>query len=167
MLSTPLDDDLDDELLATLRAYQHTYGWPTSEEQQRGLLQTLLRLTWQASGADLNPAQAARLLEQLWLASQNPSALAEAVANQAQRQLIQQAHDWHRQLQTQVSDVLAAYLQTYAPNLETTALGDIALRIIPLVVDREITREEVNGLLSQVIDSFDVEAALGLTSTRR
>jgi hypothetical protein len=88
--------------------------------------------------------------------------MAGAAVSQAQQMIIEQAHAWQTHLKAQVGQVLAAYLQNYAPNIESAALQEIALDVIPLVADREITKDEVTGLLSQVIDSFDPQAALGV-----
>ncbi len=158
MSSAPLDA----ELLSALQAYQRTYGWPTSEEQQRGLLQTLLRLTLQANAISLEQTQATELVERLLAAGQNPATLAEAVVSEAQQVVIEQAHAWQVALKTQVKGVLAAYLQRYAPDLDQTALQDIALSVIPLVADKAITKDEVTGILGQVVDSLDVKTMLGI-----
>ncbi|HIK44983.1 MAG TPA: hypothetical protein IGR64_08860, partial [Leptolyngbyaceae cyanobacterium M65_K2018_010] len=152
--------DLVDELLSTLQVYGQTYGWPTAVDQRRALVSTLLRLTLGAKNAPLSLRESAQILDQV-MAQFDFSSRGGAIASQAQQILINQAHQWQADLQQKVTDTLVAYVQSQAPGLDPTTLRDLALRVIPIVADRDITPAEVKGLVGQVVDAFDLEAALG------
>jgi hypothetical protein len=151
---------LDDELRSTLGGYGQIYGWPTKAEQRRGLVATLLRLTLQSTRTPLGSSARTQIIDQV-MADWEAGRLTKAIANPAQAAVIDQAHRWQASLTQTLTDTVTTYLQRYDPPLEPTTLQGILLTAIPLLVGDTITKEEVNGLLGSMVETFDWEAALG------
>jgi hypothetical protein len=59
-----------------------------------------------------------------------------------------------------IQDTLVAYGQRYTPIPDTEALRQIVLSLIPLIGGQALTKSEVYGLLEQVVETFDLDAAL-------
>ncbi|MEB3314171.1 MAG: hypothetical protein VKL98_08500 [Cyanobacteriota bacterium] len=152
--------ELENSLLNSLQAYGHSYGLPTSPEQLKGVVATLLRLSlpqasWSAGGVDM-VAVVDRVVQ-----AYGEGAIAPALLNAGQDLLVSQVHDWRVDLEERLQDTLTGYLQSYAPaGLDLGTLRDLTLVALPLVNGQGITREEVNGLVSQIVDSFDLKKVL-------
>ncbi len=152
--------ELENSLLSSLQAYGHSYGLPTSPEQLKGAVASLLRLSlpqasWSAGGVDM-VAVVDRVVQ-----AYGEGAIVPALLNAGQDLLVSQVHDWRVALEERVQDTLTGYLQSYAPaGLDLGALRDLTLVALPLVNGQGITREEVNGLVSQIVDSFDLQKVL-------
>jgi hypothetical protein len=150
---------LDDELRSTLGGYGQRYGWPTTVAQRRGLVATLLRLTRQSTGIPLAPSARTLIIDQV-MADWEAGRLATAIANPTQEAVIDQAHQWQESLTQNLTDTVTAYLQGDGSALEPTDLQGILLTAMPLLAGDRITQAEVNGLLDQMVKTFDWEAAL-------
>ena len=152
--------ELENHLLTSLQAYGQSYGLPTSPEQVKGLVATLLRLSLPQVSGLAAAVDVAALVDRV-VQAYGAEAIALALLNAGQDLLISQAHDWRAGLEQRVQDTLIGYLQRYAPaGLDLATLRNLAVAALPLVNGQGITREEVNGLVSKVVNSFDLEKAL-------
>ena len=152
--------ELENYLLSSLQAYGQSYGLPTSPEEIKGLAATLLRISLPQIPGLAEATEIAALVDRV-VQAYGSGAIAPDLLNAGQDLLISQAHDWRVGLEQRVQDTLIGYLQSYAPaGLDLGALRDLAVATLPLVSGEGITREEVNGLVSKVVDSFDLEKAL-------
>ncbi len=155
-MATPM---LEEDLLTALKIYDEIYGLPTAPEQLQGIAATLLRMTLanQPSVPTLeDPTQVINQVIQAW----QSGAIAPAILNQGKQLLATQAHQWQANVGQQVTDMLSAYIQSYAPGLDIAGVQDTVLTALPLITEKGISRQEVNGLLAKVLDSFDLEKAL-------
>jgi hypothetical protein len=152
--------ELENYLLSSLQAYGHSYGLPTSPEEIKGLVATLLRLSLPQIPGLAGATEIAALVDRVVQAYGN-GAIAPSLLNAGQDLLIRQAYDWRAGLEQRLQDTLIGYLQSYAPaGLDLATLRDLTLAALPLANGQGITREEVNGLVSQIVNSFDLEKAL-------
>ncbi|WP_017298590.1 hypothetical protein [Nodosilinea nodulosa] len=142
-------------LISGLSAYGRLYGLPNSPEQVQGILGTLLRLHLPEQPAALVDAVAQQVLDGL-----TPEDLKNAIVSRASSALAKQAHRWQQQLGEKITGVMAAYVQRYAPALTPDTLNSMATAILPLVSDHAITRAEALGLVSQVVQTFDIDGAI-------
>ncbi|MGB3138149.1 MAG: hypothetical protein WBB18_15190 [Nodosilinea sp.] len=147
-----LTSDVWETLVAGLSAYGRLYGLPNSPEQVRGILGTMLRL-YQPESAVID-----RVSQQV-LDHLTPEALKAAIVSRVSSALAKEAHRWQQHLTHQAKGVLTAYAQRYAPAVTPDALSGMATTVVPLLSDRVITRSEAVGLVSQVAQTFDLEAA--------
>ncbi|XGB43755.1 MAG: hypothetical protein LVS60_08720 [Nodosilinea sp. LVE1205-7] len=147
------------DLLALLQIYDQVYGLPTAPEQLQGVAATLLRLTMANQPAIPglgNPTEVVNQVIQAWQSGE----IAPAILNQGQHLLATQAHEWQANLGQQVTDLLATYIQHYAPGLDIHGVRDTILTALPLITQNGITSQEVNGLVGKVMEGFDLEKAL-------
>ena len=152
--------ELENYLLSSLQAYGHSYGLPTSPEEIKGLVATLLRLSLPQIPGLAGATEIAALVDRV-VQSYGNGAIAPPLLNAGQDLLIRQAHDWRAGLEQRLQDTLIGYLQSYVPaGLDLATLRDLTLTALPLVNGQGITREEVNGLVSQIVNSFDLEKVL-------
>ncbi|PSR15979.1 hypothetical protein C8255_20225 [filamentous cyanobacterium CCP3] len=142
-------------LISGLSAYGRLYGLPNSPEQVQGILGTLLRLYQPDLPAALVDAVAQRVLDGL-----TPDDLNNAIVDRVSSALAKTAHRWQQQLSDQAKGVLTTYVQRYRPTVTPDALSSMATAVIPLVSDGNITRSEAIGLVSQVVQTFDLGDAL-------
>ena len=142
-------------LISSLSAYGRLYGLPDSPEQVQGLLGTLLRLYQPDLPVPLVDAVAKQVLDGL-----SPDDLKNAIVDRASSALAKAAHRWLQQLSDQAKGVLTAYVQRYQPTVTPETLSSMATAVIPLVSDGRITRSEAVGLVSLVVQTFDVESAI-------
>jgi hypothetical protein len=147
-------------LMSGLSAYGRLYGLPNSPEQVRGLLGTLLRLYLPEEPAALIDAAAQQVLDGL-----TPDDLKNAIVDRATSALAKEAHRWQKHLEQQAEGILAAYVQRYRPNLTPETLRTIVTSVMPLlggaIADhRPLTRSEALGLISQIVQTFEVSGAI-------
>ncbi|MEO1069614.1 MAG: hypothetical protein AAFW95_10925, partial [Cyanobacteria bacterium J06638_6] len=143
-------------LVGGLSAYGRLYGLPNDPEQVQGILGTLLRL----HQPEKLPAVVDHVVQQVF-EELTPDALKDAIVNRASSALAKQAYRWQQRLESQVEDILAAYLQRYAPTLIPDTLRSAATAVMPLLGnDRPPTRAETIGLISHLVRTFDTEQAL-------
>lgn len=161
----PLEDltaaSRDPEAIATLisglSAYGRLYGLPNSPEQVQGILSTLLRLHRPDEPAVLIEAVTQQVLNGL-----TPDDLKNAIVDRATSALAKAAHRWQQQLEQQAKDVLTAYVQRYspAPEIWPTVVKSVMPLLGSLISDhpdpRPLTRSEALGLVSQIVQTFDV-----------
>ncbi|MBU6229119.1 MAG: hypothetical protein KGQ93_05450 [Cyanobacteria bacterium REEB459] len=151
--------ELEKDLLAALQIYHQVYGLPTAPEQLQGVAATLLRLAL-ANQPPIpglqEPTQVINQVLQLW----NAGAIVPTILHQGQQLLATQAHQWQANLSQQVTDILSAYIQHYAPGLDRHGIQETILTALPLITQNGITSQEVNGLVGKVLDSFDWQTAL-------
>lgn len=152
--------ELESYLLSSLQAYGHSYGLPTSPEEIKGLVATLLRLSLPQIPGLAGATEIAALVDRV-VQAHGEGAIAPSLLNAGQALLISEVHDWRAGLEQQVQDTLIGYLQSYTPaGLDLGSLRDLALAALPLINGQDISREEVTGLVSQIMDNFDLEKAL-------
>ncbi|MGG6237262.1 hypothetical protein ACQ4N7_01380 [Nodosilinea sp. AN01ver1] len=142
-------------LISGLSAYGRLYGLPNSSEQVQGILGTLLRLYQPDLPAALVDTVAQQVLDGL-----TPDDLKNAIVDRASSALAKAAHRWQQQLSDQAKGVLTSYVQRYRPTVTPDDLSSMATSVIPLVSDGAITRSEALGLVSLVVQTFDLESAL-------
>ncbi|MGF1568160.1 MAG: hypothetical protein ACFCVD_08810 [Nodosilinea sp.] len=152
-------DPLADELLGSLKVYAQRYGLPEPAEQVQGIVGSLLTVKAQAEAVVVKTGEVDHVIQQV-MAKMNPQVLAAAGVDHLKTALAEQAYRRQQSLQQQVSDTLNAYIQNYAPGMTGATLCDTVLAIMPLINDGNITRAEVNGLVSQMATTFSLEAAL-------
>lgn len=152
--------ELENYLLSSLQAYGQRYGLPTSLEEIKGLVATLLRLSLPQIPGLARATEVAALVDRV-VQAYGKGAIYPSLLNTGQDLLITQAHNWRAGLEHRLQDTLIGYLQSYAPaGLDLATLRDLALAALPLVNGQSITREEVTGLVSQIVDSFDLKKVL-------
>ncbi|WP_035990951.1 hypothetical protein [Leptolyngbya sp. KIOST-1] len=144
--------DVVNTLIGGLSAYGRLYGLPHSPEQMQGLLGTLLRLYRPEQPASLVDAVAQQVLDGL-----TPAALTNAIVDRTSSALAKEANRWQRHLSDQVQGVLTAYVQRYAPTLTSDTLTGVVKTVIPLLGEGAMTRSEVLGLVSLVVQTFDLD----------
>lgn len=154
-LAGPPAAEVWDTLVAGLSAYGRLYGLPNSPEQVQGILGTLLRLHLPEAPAVLVDAVAQQVLDGL-----TPEDLKNAIVNRASSALAKATHRWRQHLEERATGVMAAYVQRYVPAVTPDILNGMARSTLPLVSDRALTRSEAIGLISQVVQIFDVDAAM-------
>ncbi|MBW4461424.1 MAG: hypothetical protein KME47_14480 [Nodosilinea sp. WJT8-NPBG4] len=157
LTSASRDPEVTATLVSGLSAYGRLYGLPNSPEQVQGLLGTLLRLYRPEEPAALIDAVAQQVLDGL-----TADDLKNAIVDRATSALAKETHRWQRHLEQEAQGILAAYVQRYRPNLTPDALRMIVTSIMPLlgraIADyRPLTRSEALGLISQIVQSFDVK----------
>lgn len=91
--------------------------------------------------------------------TQIPGAAKEAAA----QHLAAQAQAWREQLASKARNTLDAYIQKYAPALDTHNLEQLITTVLPIVEDATITRDEARHLIQTISQQVDVSAA----ATRR
>ncbi|PZV08303.1 MAG: hypothetical protein DCF32_05180 [Leptolyngbya sp.] len=153
------DPEVTATLISGLSAYGRLYGLPNSPEQVQGLIGTLLRLHLPEEPAALIDAVAQQVLDGL-----TPNDIKNAIVDRATSALAKEAHRWQEHLDHQAQNILTAYVQRYRPNL-TPDLRPIVTAVIPLlggaIADhRPLTRSEALGLISQIVQTFDVNGAI-------
>lgn len=154
------NSELTTTLISGLSAYGRLYGLPNSPEQVQGLLGTLLRLYRPEEPAALIDAVAQQVLDGL-----TPDDLKNAIVDRATSALAKETRRWQQHLEREAQDILAAYVQRYRPNLTSDSLRTIVTAVLPLlggaIADRRpLTRSEALGLISQLVQSFDVSRAI-------
>ncbi|MGB3203023.1 MAG: hypothetical protein WBA99_19105 [Nodosilinea sp.] len=142
-------------LISSLSAYGRLYGLPNSPEQVQGILGTLLRLHQPDEPLRLVDAVAQQVLDGITLED-----LKNAIVNRVTSALAKEAHRWQQHLSDRAKGVLTAYVQHYAPPVTPDSLSTLAVTALPLVSDGVITRSEAIGLISQIVETFDLEGAL-------
>ena len=143
-------------LISSLSAYGRLYGLPNSPEQVQGILGTLLRLYQPHQPTALIDAVAQQVLDGL-----GPDELKNAIVDRASSALAKAAHRWQQHLSDQAKGVLVTYVQRYRPTVTPDTLSSMAMSVIPLVSDGVITRSEAMALVSLVVQTFDLESAVG------
>ncbi|WP_193966884.1 hypothetical protein, partial [Nodosilinea sp. LEGE 07088] len=143
-------------LVGGLSAYGRLYGLPDDSDQVQGILGTLLRL----HQPEKLPAVVDHVVQQV-LDGLTPEALKNVMVNRASSTLAKATRRWQQQLESQVEDILATYLQRYSPTLTPDTLRSAATAVMPLLGnDRPPTRAETVGLISYLVRTFDPEKAL-------
>ncbi|PSN11702.1 hypothetical protein C7293_23275 [filamentous cyanobacterium CCT1] len=142
-------------LISGLSAYGRLYGLPNSPEQVQGILSTLLRLYQPGLPPALVDTVAQRVLDGL-----TPDDLKNAIVDRASSALAKAAHRWQQRLSDQAKGVLTSYVQRYRPTVTPDTLSSMATSVIPLVSDGAITRSEAMGLVSLVVQTFDLDSAM-------
>ncbi|MBD1875246.1 hypothetical protein H6F75_17330 [Nodosilinea sp. FACHB-131] len=160
LTSASRDPEVTATLISGLSAYGRLYGLPNSPEQVQGLLGTLLRLYLPEESAALIDAIAQRVLDGL-----TADDLKNAIVDRATSALAKETYRWQQHLEQEAQNVLAAYVQRYRPNLTPDRLRTIVTSVMPLlsraIADhRPLTRSEALGLISQIVQSFDVDGAI-------
>lgn len=158
-LTSARDPAVTATLISGLSAYGRLYGLPNLPEQVQGLLGTLLRLYLPEEPAALIDAVAQQVLDGL-----TPDDLKNAIVDRTTSALAKEAHRWQQHLEHQAQNILTAYVQRYRPN-PTPDLRSIVTAVIPLlggaIADhRPLTRSEALGLISQIVQTFDVNGAI-------
>ncbi len=151
-------------LTSGLSAYGRLYGLPNSPEQVQGILGTLLRLYQPTKPAALVDAVAQQVLDGL-----TPDDLKTAIVNRASSALAKEAYRWQQHLEQRMQGILSAYVQRYAPTLTPETLKTVVTAAVPLLGDRPLeaiadprplTRSEILGLISRLVQIFDPEGAI-------
>lgn len=88
------------------------------------------------------------------------SQVADSVWNEAEKAIAAQAKTWRENLQTKARATLDAYVQAYAPNLDTHQIQATIATILPIVEDAQISRDEAKRVISLVSQQFDGQAAI-------
>lgn len=154
------DPEVTATLISGLSAYGRLYGLPNSPEQVQGLLGTLLRLYLPEEPAALIDAVAQQVLDGL-----TPGDLRNAIVDRATSALAKATHRWQQHLEQEAQGILAAYVQRYTPQLTSETLRTIVTAVMPLlgraIADhRPLTRSEALGLISQIVQTFDINGAI-------
>ncbi|MEA5450081.1 hypothetical protein VB780_15985 [Leptolyngbya sp. CCNP1308] len=160
LISASRDPEAIATLISGLSAYGRLYGLPNSPEQVQGILSTLLRLYRPEQPAVLIEAMTHQVLDGL-----TPDDLKNAIVDRATSALAKAAHRWQQHLEHQAQGILAAYVQRYRPNLTPEDLRTIVTAVMPLLGEamadqRPLTRSEALGLISQIVQTFDVSGAI-------
>ncbi|MBD1918795.1 MULTISPECIES: hypothetical protein [Cyanophyceae] len=160
LTSAPRNPKVTATLISGLSAYGRLYGLPNSPEQVQGLLSTLLRLYLPEEPAALIDAVAQQVLDGL-----TADDLKNAIVDRATSALAKETHRWQQHLAQQAQGILAAYMQRYTPHLTPEDFRTIVTAVMPLlsraIADhRPLTRSEALGLISQIVQSFDVNGAI-------
>ncbi|MBE9113744.1 hypothetical protein IQ273_30690, partial [Nodosilinea sp. LEGE 07298] len=142
-------------LISGLSAYGRLYDLPNSPDQVQGILGTLLRLYQPDWPTPLVDVIAQQVLDGLTLED-----LKNAIVSRASSALAKAAHRWQQRLSDQAKGVLTTYVQRYRPTVTPDTLSSMATSVIPLVNDGVITRSEAIGLVSLVVQTFDLESAI-------
>jgi hypothetical protein len=153
------NDVLVEEILAGLTAYAQQYGLPESSTQVSAIIGSLLNVKTQGMGPPLTPRQIDRVLQQV-RSGFNPMTVATAGLDPSQQALATQAHRWRQDLEQQVTGVLDAYLQRYAPGATTDSLAEMVTAVAPMVNKGRATKPEVLGLVQHLADTLAPGATL-------
>ncbi|NEQ45210.1 MAG: hypothetical protein F6K00_17275 [Leptolyngbya sp. SIOISBB] len=86
--------------------------------------------------------------------TQIPSAAKETAA----QHLATQAQNWREQLENKVRNTLDAYIQKYAPALDTHTIEQLITTVLPIVEDATITRDEARYLIQTLSHQVDGQA---------
>ncbi|MBD2233487.1 hypothetical protein [Phormidium tenue] len=159
-LTSARDPEVTATLISGLSAYGRLYGLPNSPEQVQGLLGTLLRLYLPKEPAALIDIVAQQVLDGL-----TADDLKNAVVDRATSALAKETHRWQQHLEQEAQGILTTYVQRYRPNLTPETLRTIVTAVMPLlgraIADqRPLTRSEALGLISQIVQAFDVDGAI-------
>ncbi|MEM1280883.1 MAG: hypothetical protein AAGG53_12895 [Cyanobacteria bacterium P01_H01_bin.152] len=86
----------------------------------------------------------------------DPKQISSAVNQAAAASLANQTKHWRELLENKTRSTFDAYIQKYAPALDTPTLEQLVVTILPIVEDATITRDEARRLILAISDQIDV-----------
>ena len=86
--------------------------------------------------------------------------IADQVWHEAAKAIAFQAKTWRENLETKTTATLDAYIQTYAPNLDSRQIQTIIATILPIVEDAQISRDEAKRIIQRISQQVDWQSAV-------
>lgn len=154
---TQLDVTTKQSFQQAIYAYLQTVEG-ASWEEVRAIAGALLAVKTKAG--ELNPQglEIETWVEQL-VADVDPTQMAASGAHEAARLLANQAKHWQTTLAVKAQATLDAYIQKFAPDLETQSLEALVATVLPIVADTTLAHDTARRLMAIVSRQVDAPTA--------
>ncbi|MEM8546355.1 MAG: hypothetical protein AAGF66_20460, partial [Cyanobacteria bacterium P01_H01_bin.119] len=155
---TTLDPATQQLLYRSIYAYMQQYGGQ-SLAAARAIVGALLAVKAKAGELIAQGLEIEQWVDML-VEDFDPHLVSQTVWADAEQLLAAQAKRWREILETKTRATLDAYIQTYAPVLDSQKIQELVTTILPIVEDATITRDEAQRVIVLVSHQVDVDAAI-------
>jgi len=156
---TTLDAKTLTGLRQVLSTYLSTYGGETMAEI-RAIAGSILSVKAKAGDLLLQGLEMEAWVDEM-VKDFAPGEVVEPVSDAGMTAIATQTKNWRDTLEVKTRATLDAYIQNYAPHLNTEKLRDLVTTILPIVEDAQISRDEALRVIQQVGEQCDPQSALG------
>ncbi|MBD2178772.1 hypothetical protein H6F42_17775 [Pseudanabaena sp. FACHB-1998] len=152
------NNDIERSLLSNLTAYVKKFETQNSPEELLAIASSILTFQQKQGIIEIASTEAEELVQQV-VNGFNAKAVADSIIDSTTDTLIQNVNHWKSTLESQVIQVLRAYVQKL-PSVEIANLPDMVSSILPLVEGMQIPKLAFDSLVRQVESKFNAQAAI-------
>lgn len=156
---TTLDAATKQSLQNAIYAYLQSYGGETIADV-RAIAGTLLTVKEKSEDLISQGLEIEQWVDDL-VEGVDPSDIAERVVEEGERAIAAQAKKWRETVEIKARATVDAYIQKYAPDLDTFKIQNLVTTVLPIVEDAKISRDEAHRLIDTLSAQFDWQTAIG------
>ena len=155
---TSLNAATKQSLQNALYAHMHTYG-SESIAEARAIAGSILTVKEKAGTLISKGLEIEAWVDEL-VEDFDPTMIAEQLWDDGEQAIAAQAQKWRETVEVKAQATMDAYIQKYAPDLNTTKIQDLVATVLPVVEDAKISRDETNRLIQTVSRQFNWQSAV-------